>query len=287
MAVVVVVAAAITAMMMALVMLLGFAGATQILAQLQLPSRTNTSNSSNSQLNAEAIYESNSVTADSDVENLVILIPDSSIADYSRGAMASPIFHGFLPGSATIVSGTNVTWINADVNATHGIALSVSGGGGQIFEETSIPYQNGTSYMFDEEGEYTFTDPASGMTGTITVVSEDDEDDPLTNSSRPTVGLVAVPVFGELRFSSHLNRLGFNAVSSFSPEEVGRAGTNTTGATGGVNATSSVGGAAEDRLVLYVWSQEESDSQTVINRFASKLRTLEGILYPGDAVKQS
>ena len=278
-----VVVVAITAMMLASVMLLGFAGATQILAQLQLPSRTNTSNS---QLNAEAIYESNSVTADSDVENLVILIPDSSIADYSRGAMASPIFHGFLPGSATIVSGTNVTWINADVNATHGIALSVSGGGGQIFEETSIPYQNGTSYMFDEEGEYTFTDPASGMTGTITVVSEDDKDDPLTNSSRPTVGLVAVPIFGELRFSSHLNRLGFNAVSSFSPEEVGRAGTNTTGATGGVNATSS-GGAAEDRLVLYVWSQEESDSQTVINRFASKLRTLEGILYPGDAVKQS
>jgi hypothetical protein len=201
--------------------------------------------------------------------------------------MASPIFHGFLPGSAIIVSGTNVTWINADVNATHGIALSVSGGGGQIFEETSIPYQNGTSYMLDEEGEYTFTDPASGMTGTITVVSEDDKDDSLTNSSRPTVGLVAVPVFGELRFSSHLNRLGFNAVPSFSPEEVRRAGTNTTGATGGVNATSSVGGAAEDRLVLYVWSQEESDSQTVINRFASKLCTLEGILYPGDAVKQS
>ena len=145
-----VVVVAITAMMLALVMLLGFAGATQILAQLQLPPRTNTSNSSNSRLNAESIYESNSVTADSDVEDLVILIPDSSIADYSRGAMASPIFHGFLPGSATIVSGTNVTWINADVNATHGIALSVSGGGGgQIFEETSIPYQNGTSYRFD------------------------------------------------------------------------------------------------------------------------------------------
>ena len=57
----VVVVAAITAMMLASVMmlLLGFAGATQILAQLQLPSRTNTRNN---QLNAEAIYESNSVT---------------------------------------------------------------------------------------------------------------------------------------------------------------------------------------------------------------------------------
>jgi len=73
-----VVVVAITAMMLALVMLLGFAGAMQILAQLQLPPRTNTGNSSNSRLNAEAIYESNSVTADSDVEDLVIMIPDSS-----------------------------------------------------------------------------------------------------------------------------------------------------------------------------------------------------------------
>jgi hypothetical protein len=79
---------AITAMMLALVMLLGFAGATQILAQLRLPPRTNTSNSSNSRLNAEAIYESNSVTIDSDVEDLVIMIPDSS-GDNGRHARDS------------------------------------------------------------------------------------------------------------------------------------------------------------------------------------------------------
>ena len=91
-------------MMLALMMmlLLGFAGATQILAQLQLLPRTNTSNSSNSRLNAEAIYESNSVTADSDVEDLVIMIPDSSGDNGSK-------WQGFLSGSATVVSGTNVT----------------------------------------------------------------------------------------------------------------------------------------------------------------------------------
>jgi plastocyanin len=121
-----VVVAAITAMILALVMLLGFAGAMQILAQLQLPPRTNTSNSSNSRLNAETIHESNSVTADSDVEDLVIMIPDSSGDNGSK-------WQGFLPGGATVVSGTNVTWINADVNMTHGITLSSGENGQTVF----------------------------------------------------------------------------------------------------------------------------------------------------------
>jgi plastocyanin len=278
---------AITAMMLALVMLLGFAGATQILAQLQLPPRTNTSNSSNSLLNAEAIYGSNSITTDSDVKDLVIMIPDSSLRQYGSK------WQGFLPNSATIVSGTNVTWVNADVNASHGITLSSSAaeddedGGGQIFEEASIPYQNGTTYMFDEEGEYTFADPATGINGTITVVSDGDvDDDPVTNSSRPTVGLIAVPASDDARFSSHLNRLGFNAVSSFSATEATN-NTNTSATTGGGNTTATTRARDDGELVLHVWSQAESDAQTVINRFASKLRTLEGILYPGDAVKQS
>jgi plastocyanin len=130
-------------MMLALVMLLGFAGAMQILAQLQLPPRTNTSNS---RLNAEAIYESNSVTADSDIEDLVIMIPDSSGDNGSK-------WQGFLPGSATVVSGTNVTWINADVNMTHGITLSSGEDGQTVFSNSSIPYLNRTTYMFQQEGE--------------------------------------------------------------------------------------------------------------------------------------
>jgi hypothetical protein len=68
-------------------------------------------------LNAGAIYESNSITIDSDVENLVIVIPDSSVSQYGASP-SSALFQGFLPANATIVRGTNVTWINADVNVT-------------------------------------------------------------------------------------------------------------------------------------------------------------------------
>jgi hypothetical protein len=169
-----------------------------------------------------------------------------------------------------------VTWINADVNVTHGMILSAGEGeaAGQIFEEASIPYQNGTSYMFDEEGEYTLADPISGMTGTITVVESAEEDDARTKVTRPTVGLMAVPAYGESRFSPHLNRLGFNAVSSFwvgGAEEQEQV--TTTGGVGGTPAQKGTSSSGEDsRLVLYVWSQQESDALTVINRFASKLK---------------
>jgi plastocyanin len=280
----------------AAIVMLGFAGVTQhqqVFAQSPATEETTTTETTSwaNLLNAEAIYGSNSITTDSDVENLVIVIPDASVSQY-EASPSSALFQGFLPASATIVRGTNVTLINADVNVTHGMILSAGEGegqaAGQIFEEASIPYQNGTSYMFDEEGEYTFADPISGMTGTITVV-ESEEDDARTNVTRPTVGLMAVPAYGEARFSPHLNRLGFNAVSSFwvggGAEE--QEHVTTTGGVGGTPAQNGTSSSGEDsRLVLHVWSQQESDAQTVINRFASKLRTLEGILYPGE-VKQS
>jgi hypothetical protein len=102
---------------------------------------------------------------------------------------------------------------------------------------------------------------------------------PITNSSMPTVGLIAVPASGEASLSEHLNRLGFNAISSF------REGTTAQG-TPPASAAENAGG-DNDSTILYIWIQEAADSDTMINRVASKLRTLEGILYPGDAVKQS
>jgi hypothetical protein len=58
------------------------------------------------------------------------------------------------PGSATVVSETNATWINADVNMTYGITLSSGEDGQTVFSNSSIPYLNGTTYMFQQEGEY-------------------------------------------------------------------------------------------------------------------------------------
>ena len=52
---------------------------------------------------AADIAQTNSMKADSDVHNLVILIPDTRL-----------VTQGFLPLDATIVEGTKVIWSNGD-----------------------------------------------------------------------------------------------------------------------------------------------------------------------------
>ena len=273
----------------AAIITLGFAGVTQhqqVFAQFPATEETTATETTSSAdlLNAEAIYESNSITTDSDVENLVIVIPDSTLSQYGASP-SSALFQGFLPANTTIVRGTNVTWINGDVNVTHGITVT-DPDDEVILEESSIPYQNGTSFQFNKERQrpYTFTDPATGKTGTITVVGSSEEDDPNTNATKATVGLIVVPAYADARFSPHLQKLGFNAVSSVPIEGGGGAPPQEE-----VNSTdtTTTTGRDEGGLILYVWTQQESDAQTVINRFASKLRTLEEILYPGGEVKQS
>jgi hypothetical protein len=105
------------------------------------------------------------------------------------------------------------------VNATHSIILrDPDGGENRLHEASSVPYQNGTTYMFQEEGTYTFADPVSGKTGSITVVGSSEQDKSNTNETRATVGLIAVPINGDARFAPHLSRLGFNAVDVLTVE---------------------------------------------------------------------
>lgn len=65
--------------------------------------RSSTPTSGNPRLIAADIAQTNSLQLDSDVKNLVILIPDKRL-----------ITQGFLPLDATIVEGTKVIWVNGD-----------------------------------------------------------------------------------------------------------------------------------------------------------------------------
>lgn len=62
-----------------------------------------TPSSASPRLIAADIVQTNSLELDSDVKNLVILIPDKRL-----------ITQGFLPLDATIVEGTKVIWVNGD-----------------------------------------------------------------------------------------------------------------------------------------------------------------------------
>jgi hypothetical protein len=102
---------------------------------------------------------------------VVIVIPDPRLSEGEFGAEALslpyqplPCWKGFPAWWCNHYEGhKRHTWINGDFNSTHGILLTNSEGGGgeELFAAQSIPYQNGTTYAFEEEGEYTYEDPVT------------------------------------------------------------------------------------------------------------------------------
>src|SRR5262245_13976479 len=93
-----------------------------------------------SRLNAQQIYRTDSITADSDVKTLVITIPDNA----GTGESA---WRGFLPSNATVASGTTLVVLNADVNATHTITVLGPESGRSA---AKVPYMNIMANRLDD-----------------------------------------------------------------------------------------------------------------------------------------
>ena len=110
-------------------------------------------------------------------------------------------------------------------------------------------------------------------------------DDPVTNEVRSAVGLFVASSSAKSEYEGHLNNLGFNAVSTFNfsgTEDASVSETTRTNASTGNTTT-----ASSREMTLFVWTQQVSHPNTLDGRLASKVRLLEEILYPGDAIKQN
>jgi len=158
---------------------------------------------------AADIAQTNSMILDSDVENLVILMPDKRLVN-----------QGFLPVDASIVEGTNVFWSNADKLNPHGISLVQDSDNQVLLTNGSIPYKNSTSYSFDTQGTYTFSDPTNqdpaAPPGKINVIAPANAPDNLsTNSTQATAGLFVVQAEDKDYFDMHFNTLGYHIEDSY------------------------------------------------------------------------
>jgi hypothetical protein len=172
---------------------------------------TNIGSSSRENLDAAQVYGTNNITVvDPSIRNLAIIIPNNIVG--SNGS--APSWPTFLPASATIAEGMRVLWFNADVNATHRLVIRNSTG--ELLNSTSIPYLNATVYRFGEAGQYTFSDPSlPRKNGTINVIEPTTFNASSFTNSSGTVGLFVVPATGKPDFDLHINKLGFNGVSTF------------------------------------------------------------------------
>ena len=191
--------------------------------------------------NAAEIAQTNSLKADSNVHNLVILIPDTRL-----------VTQGFLPLDATIVEGTKVIWSNGD-NSTggpHGISLVQDSDNEVLLSNTTIPFGNASQYTFDTPGTYTFSDPTNPAApkGKINVVSPANAPDNLsTNSTQATAGLFVVQADEKDYFDHHFNTLGYH-----------------------IEDTYMIPGPDGNNIQVYVYTQKSGKDSTIIDRTGLK-----------------
>jgi plastocyanin len=191
--------------------------------------------------NAGDIAQTNSMKLDSDVHNLVVLIPDKRLVN-----------QGFLPLDATIVEGTKVIWSNGDKLNPHGISLVQDSDNQTLLSNGTIPYQNGTEYTFDTQGTYTVSDPMNtdptAPKGKINVIAPGNAPDNLsTNSTQATAGLFVVQAEDKDYFDAHFNTLGYH-----------------------VEDTYMIPGPEGNDIQVYVYTQKSGKYSTIIDRTAIK-----------------
>ena len=144
----------------------------------------------------------NSITADSDIKDVVILSPSLKL-----------INEGYLPDDVTIAQGTYVTWINGQ-NGTIQSLVVEDESQQEIFSNSSIPYLNGASYQFEEEGNFSFYSPANpSLRGSVNVVAGDElPDNPAGNSTMVTLGVFIAPSVEDEYWNKHLNSMAFKPI---------------------------------------------------------------------------
>jgi plastocyanin len=197
--------------------------------------------------NAGDIAQTNSMKLDSDVHNLVVLIPDKRLVN-----------QGFLPLDATIVEGTKVIWSNAD-NSTmspqgtpHGISLVQDSDNQVLLTNGTIPFGDAAAYTFDTAGTYTFSDPTNtdpaAPKGKVNVIAPANAPDNLsTNSSQATAGLFVVQADEKDYFDQHFNTLGYHIEDSYM-----------------------IPGPDGNDIQVYVYTQKSGKDSTIIDRTGLK-----------------
>lgn len=134
---------------------------------------THTSNS------ASNIFNSREYSPSSNVENLVILIPNEGHHGPGKEDEARFIAQSFVPETAIIGEGTNVIWFNGDVGHEHDIVvMNNTDGTVPIYQTGKFTEFEARNYTFNEAGEFHYADTVEYensyiMRGNISITEDD------------------------------------------------------------------------------------------------------------------
>jgi plastocyanin len=219
---------------------------------------TNTTNSPQPDINANALYNNQTIVLGKNVKNFVIVIPDEAHESLNQQKSQLPLTdQPYLPQNLVTNTGTTIVWFNADVGHNHKITLtdqgnkSVYGNAFFPFNEASKPLtlNNTGKYIYVEAGANKAV-PSFVMNGTITIknlTSELKSQNASTNQIN-TVGALMIPATMLDKYGSELAKNGFIIDSHFTYKDL-RGGQKGTG----------------PEQVLITWTSPEANLAKVIS----------------------
>jgi plastocyanin len=185
---------------------------------------------------ASSVYNTKELVLGSDVQDLVILIPNEGHHGPGEDDESRFIAQSFVPETAVINKGTNVIWFNGDVGHEHDIVVT-----NDAAASTSPIYQTGEfaefetrNHTFNEVGQfqYAVTVPYENdyfMSGNISVVDGNDGDigGQQSTGESTTVGLLMVPSQDISQYTADLQSIGITLDSTHNFQDLrgGQSGT--------------------------------------------------------------
>ena len=205
--------------------------------------QTNSSDSVETQPNisAENIFNTKTMTLGSNVNNVVILIPNEGHHAAGEDNEARFLDQHFVPANAVVNPGTTVQWFNGDAGHERTIDVKDASGNtvfntGEIVDsQASPPFTLSNTGVFNYEAE---GDPGVTMTGSVTVSNIQSPVTPSSSSASTTsnssnidtVGILMVPTQDIEDYISQITGAGITVDNTYDFKDL-RGGQEGTGDT--------------------------------------------------------
>jgi plastocyanin len=217
--------------------------------------QVNNSGSGNNQpnINAQSLFNTQTMVLGNNVKDLVILIPDEGHHGPNEVDEARFLEQQFVPANAVINAGTAVAWFSGDVGHERTVNVTDSTGNSVLFSTGIIPEsQASKAYTFNTPGTYNYEamgDIGVIMKGTITVknIQSPVTSPTVAGGGIDTVGVLMVPTQGIDKYMQDIKNAGLTVDSGHSFTDL-RGGQKGTG----------------DVQTLIVWTSGGKDLNSVI-----------------------
>lgn len=180
---------------------------------------------------AQGIYQDKILLFDTNVKNIVLLIPNEGHESPALPQEQRLINQPYVPANIKVSPGTQISWINGDVGHKHTVTV-IDEKSKQIYSSGKFDFNRiSDTLVLNDSGKYRYSesnvnvdDPKFMMEGTITVEKGTSD----TNQLPETVGFLMVPAMDLSKHVSELTDKGIEVIDKYTFKDL-RGGQKGTG----------------------------------------------------------